>query len=135
MVKQILFAAMVAASFATIPASVSFARDIVVQIAPPEARYERIPAARRGYVWAPGHWNWNGRRHVWTSGHWVQERRGYRYYAPAWAERDGRWYQDRGGWRRGDRDRDGVPNRYDRDRDGDGVRNNRDNRPDNPRRN
>ena len=34
----------------------------------------------------------------------------------------------------GDRDRDGVPNRYDRDRDGDGVRNRRDRYPDNPRR-
>ena len=36
---------------------------------------------------------------------------------------------------RGDRDRDGVPNRVDRDRDGDGVPNNRDRRPDDPRRN
>ena len=32
----------------------------------------------------------------------------------------------------GDRDRDGVPNRYDRDRDGDGVPNRYDRRPDNP---
>ncbi|MDB5838959.1 MAG: hypothetical protein JWQ23_911 [Herminiimonas sp.] len=35
---------------------------------------------------------------------------------------------------RGDRDRDGVPNRADRDRDGDGVPNRRDNRPNNPNR-
>jgi hypothetical protein len=34
--------------------------------------------------------------------------------------------------RPGDRDRDGVANRYDRDRDGDGVRNGRDPRPNNP---
>ena len=34
--------------------------------------------------------------------------------------------------RPGDRDRDGVPNRFDRDRDGDGVRNGRDVRPNNP---
>jgi len=32
----------------------------------------------------------------------------------------------------GDRDLDGVPNRYDRDRDGDGVPNRFDNRPGNP---
>ena len=32
----------------------------------------------------------------------------------------------------GDRDRDGVANRFDRDRDGDGVRNGRDVRPNNP---
>lgn len=36
---------------------------------------------------------------------------------------------------RGDRDRDGVPNRVDRDRDGDGVSNRQDRRPDDPRRN
>lgn len=33
----------------------------------------------------------------------------------------------------GDRDRDGVPNRYDRDRDGDGVPNRRDRAPNDPR--
>ena len=32
----------------------------------------------------------------------------------------------------GDRDLDGIPNRYDRDRDGDGVPNRYDRRPDNP---
>ncbi len=35
---------------------------------------------------------------------------------------------------RGDRDRDGIPNRADRDRDGDGVANRQDRRPDDPRR-
>ena len=41
--------------------------------------------------------------------------------------------RDRGAYR-GDRDRDGVPNRADRDRDGDGVRNQDDRRPNDPRR-
>ena len=45
-------------------------------------------------------------------------------------------YRDGGRWdqrhRRGDRDHDGVRNRYDRDRDGDGVPNRYDRRPDNP---
>ena len=40
----------------------------------------------------------------------------------------------RGGYRSGDRDRDGIPNRMDRDRDGDGVPNRQDRRPDDPRR-
>ena len=35
----------------------------------------------------------------------------------------------------GDRDRDGIPNRYDRDRDNDGVPNYADRRPGNPYRN
>jgi hypothetical protein len=44
--------------------------------------------------------------------------------------RSGSDHRARGG--RGDRDRDGVPNRVDRDRDGDGVPNRRDSRPNNP---
>lgn len=41
---------------------------------------------------------------------------------------------DNRGEMRGDRDRDGIPNRADRDRDGDGVPNRQDRRPDDPRR-
>ncbi len=41
-------------------------------------------------------------------------------------------YRGDDGRSRGDRDRDGVPNRADRDRDGDGTRNRNDRRPDNP---
>jgi hypothetical protein len=44
---------------------------------------------------------------------------------------EGRGYND---GIRGDRDRDGIPNRMDRDRDGDGVPNRQDRRPDDPRR-
>ena len=34
-------------------------------------------------------------------------------YLGAKRDRDGRWNMNRGGWRRGDRDGDGVPNRLD----------------------
>ena len=53
------------------------------------------------------------------------------YYGYGDRDRDGvpnRYDRDR------DRDRDGVPNRYDRDRDGDGVPNRSDRRPGDPRR-
>jgi hypothetical protein len=55
------------------------------------------------------------------------------YYAPPpryYGHDDRRYYHRERGW--GDRDRDGVPNRYDRDRDGDGVPNYYDRRPNNP---
>ena len=136
---------------------------VAVQIAPPAPRYERTPRARRGYIWEPGHWVWNGNRHNWVAGKWLRDRPGYVYSRPTWVERDGRWYMEQSRWdRRGrDRDRDGIPdrmerrdtdrdgvpdaydrdrdndgvsNRRDADRDGDGVRNDRDRRPDNPRR-
>jgi hypothetical protein len=92
-----------------------------VRVAPPPSRTEVIPAARPGYLWVPGYWDWRGRRHVWVGGTWVRARPGYAYANPAWVEDGGRWRLNRGGWNRGDRDRDGIPNRYDR-------------HPDNPRR-
>ena len=95
----------------------------VVTVAPPAPRYEVVPGPRAGYLWTPGYWDWRRGRHVWVGGNWVRERRGYVYAHPAWVEDGGRWRFNRGGWNRGggDRDHDGVPNRYDR-------------RPDNPHR-
>lgn len=136
----------------------------VVQVAPPPPRHERIPRARHGYIWEPGHWEWRGQRHDWVRGMWLAERPGFVYSQPRWQQRDGNWYMESGRWDRhqgGDRDRDGIPdrverrdrdhdgipdqydrdrdndgirNRHDADRDGDGVRNEQDRRPDNPRR-
>lgn len=31
------------------------------------------PAPREGYIWSPGRWEWNGRRHVWVAGHWIAD--------------------------------------------------------------
>lgn len=101
-------------------------RDVeaYVRIAPPAPRYERVPRARPGYIWAPGYWDWRGNRHEWVPGSWVRARHGYVYAQPVWRERGGQWYFEQGRWERGgrDRDRDGVPDRYEgRDRDRDGV--------------
>ena len=73
--KKLLLAALVAGSLggATLPASA----DVVVRTAPPPPRDERIPEARRGYVWAPGHWEWRHGRYAWTNGKWLRERHGY----------------------------------------------------------
>lgn len=80
---------------------VSDARVYVdIETAPPPLRVEVVPAARAGYVWAPGYWNWNGRRHVWVGGRWVGERRGYHWAPHNWVQRDGRWHFEQGGWRR-----------------------------------
>lgn len=135
MLKRALLTSMIAVSFAIVSLPSAASPNIVVNIGPPPPRVEVVPAPRVGYVWAPGYWDWRGRRHVWVAGHWVRHRPGYAYYSPQWVERDGRWYFERERWARGDRDRDGIPNRYDRDRDNDGVRNRYDRAPDNPRRN
>lgn len=113
MIKKILLASMIAASFASVPVA-SIARTVIVKEAPPEPRQEAVPAARRGYVWAPGHWEWRHNRHVWVAGHWLRERRGHHWVAERWHERDGHWVMEPGRWARGDRDRDGVPDKVDR---------------------
>ena len=110
-----------AAAAATISVSAVAASYIDVRVGPPSPRVEVVPAARAGYVWAPGYWDWRGHRHVWVNGHWERARHGYVYHAPRWEQSNGQWRLYHGEWARGDRDHDGVPNAVDA-------------HPDNPRR-
>ncbi len=87
------------ATLAALPAYAQTELSIVISNAPPPLRYESLPAARPGYVWAPGYWRWNGHRHLWRSGHWERLHRGAQYYAPAWREERGSWRFEPGGWR------------------------------------
>jgi hypothetical protein len=147
MLKHILIASIAAAAFGAIPvASSAQQRAIIVAQAPPPPRAERMPAPRRGMEWAPGHWAWRHGQYVWVDGHWMRERQGMHWVPEQWAQRrNGRWELMAGHWERGargtramggpgmgDRDRDGIANRYDRDRDNDGVPNRYDARPNNP---
>jgi len=166
--KTLLIGLCATASFVglSVPAVASPSANVSIYFrsAPPPSRYERVPAPRRGYVWINGYWDVHRNRHVWNKGHWERARPGHYYAQPTWVRSKHRWELQRGEWRRGDRDRDGIPNRYDRDRydqhqydhapnrievdrdrdgvpnrvdrdrDGDGVMNQRDDLPDNPRR-
>jgi hypothetical protein len=144
--RKLLLAALAFTSVGMIPLPASADVGIFLDTAPPAPRYEVVPAPRAGYVWQPGYYDYRHGHHVWTKGMWVRERRGYYWHPSRWEQRDGRWTLERGKWDRerwaenrynnprGDRDRDGVPNRVDRDRDGDGVPNRFDRAPDNPRR-
>jgi hypothetical protein len=133
---------------------------VAVQSAPPAPAYERAPAPREGYVWAPGHYDWRNGQYVWVSGRWLEARNGWEYRPAEWVQRsDGSWYLTAAEWVRrdnyasndryndddraqrrwerrfgpnGDLDRDGILNQDDRDRDGDGVRNRYDRYPDDP---
>ncbi len=127
--RKLLLAAFAAASLGVLPMPAG-AASLYVDIAPPAPRYEVVPAPRAGFAWVPGYWDWRGNHHVWARGHWERERRGYYWHPTRWEQREGRWTLERGRWDReryvenrglGDRDRDGVPNRFDR-------------APDNPRR-
>jgi hypothetical protein len=112
MMRRIILAAMLTACFGSIATPATAV--VVVLVAPPPLRAEVSPPPRPGHVWVNGHWEWRQHHHQWIAGTWLRERHGYRYSQPAWVERDGRWYMERGTWRREDRDGDGVPNGQDR---------------------
>ena len=104
----------------------------VISAGPPAPMVEVRPADRDGYDWVAGHYAWRDGRYTWVQGHWVNERPGYAWQEARWVQRpDGNWYLIGGNWERrgpnGDRDGDGIANRYDRDRDGDGIPNRYDN--------
>jgi hypothetical protein len=145
--KLIVAAALAFSSIGLAPLPASADVGIFVDAAPPAPRYEVVPAPRAGYVWQPGYYDWRNGHHVWVRGQWIRERKGYYWHPSRWEQRDGRWTLQKGRWDRerwadnrgrggpgGDRDRDGIPNRFDRDKDGDGVRDSRDAAPNNPRR-
>ena len=147
MIKRKLLLAALAASSIWIAQPAAAEVSVYLDVAPPAPRYEVIPAPRAGYAWQPGFWEFRGDRHYWRKGYWVRERPGYYWHPSRWENDNGRWVMRQGGWHReryafydgrgrggGDRDRDGVPNRYDRDRDNDGVPNRYDDRPNNPNR-
>ena len=75
--------------------------NIVIGNPPPPPRYEAVPRARPGYVWAPGYWNWDGHKHVWSDGHWERERSGYIYESAEWHQHNGQWKLNKGGWKQG----------------------------------
>ena len=144
MMKRTLYTVLAAAVISTpalvapamfSPAEAQVDLNVVIGTPPPPPRYELVPAPRAGYVWAPGHWRWDGREHVWAAGYWVPQRGGYSYVPERWE----RYYE--GGherWRyqasRWDRNGDGIPDRYQahRDSDHDGVPDRYDSYPNNP---
>jgi len=119
--KPLALAALIAtaAAAAPLPSLAGTSVSLFVRAAPPAPIYEAAPAPRHGYVWAPGHWEWNGYRHIWAPGFWVAARPGYAYQAPTWYARDGGWVMQPARWTPygADRDRDGVPDRYEVRRD------------------
>lgn len=69
-----------------------------IAVRPPAPRVVVVPAPRRGFVWAPGYWRWNGHRHVWVDGRWMRARRGWVWAPARWQERHGRWVFVAGAW-------------------------------------
>ncbi len=74
------------------------ASEIVTDTAPPAPRVEHPPPSRDGYVWAPGHWEWNRHSYVWVSGTWIIERRASHWVADRWEQSGSQWHFIAGHW-------------------------------------
>ncbi len=81
-----------------IPESAPAGTEIVTEVAPPPDRVEHAPPPRDGYVWAAGHWEWNGRFYVWVSGTWIVERRAAHWVADRWQQVGAQWHYVPGHW-------------------------------------
>lgn len=68
-------------AWAAVPAQAGI---IDITIAPPAPRVEAVPPPRAGFTWAPGYWNYVGRKHVWVPGQWVRNRPGHHYVPARW---------------------------------------------------
>ncbi|HET6632322.1 MAG TPA: hypothetical protein VFG73_06395 [Rhodanobacteraceae bacterium] len=73
---------------------------VSVRIGPPAPRFEVMPAARIGFVWAPGYWSWNGGGYIWIGGRWLPQRVGYVYVGPRWHHYNGGWRFEGSHWAR-----------------------------------
>ena len=97
---ELLSLLLIAAGTVVTPAITYGAIVVDVDVAPPPAQVEVVPAPRAGFVWAPGYWNWEGGRHVWVAGRWMHERRGYHWVPEAWVQVGPHWHFQRGHWER-----------------------------------
>ena len=118
MKSPILIAALIAVGAAAFTPLASHAQphiSVVINTAPPAPIYEVVPAPRRGYVWAPGFWEWRAHRHHWVPGHYISARPGYVYAPPSWHHRGGRWVMEPSRWNRGPAHHYGPPPGHYRD--------------------
>lgn len=76
--------------------------QVVVKIRPMRGKVVVKPAARRGQVWIPAHWNYNNkkRKYVWKTGHWSKTRKGQRYVGGHWKKVSGGHKYVPGHWKR-----------------------------------
>src|SRR5437764_14068051 len=65
--------------------------------APPAPKQERF-AARAGFLWIPGRWEWHKHHWNWLDGHWERERAGKKWREPRWEARGDTWELVDGEW-------------------------------------
>ena len=82
----------------TLAAAASSTGEIELTLPPPPARYEVVPQPRAGYIYQPGHYEWDGRAYVWREGLFIEKREGHVYTPYGLEHRGDMWYYRRGHW-------------------------------------
>ena len=95
-----LVGALLVAGSIAVPAVAGFNVNVDIGIPPPPVRYEAVPVAPEGYIWAPGYWEFFHEQYVWRRGHFVEGRPGYRWIPENWEHRDGGHHFNEGHWDR-----------------------------------
>lgn len=91
-------------SVAVLALAAGLAGPVLAQPAPyapiPPLREELVPPPPGPrYVWAPGHWQWDGAQYVWVGGEYVLRHQGWhRWVHGAWRLRGGAWVWVPGHW-------------------------------------
>ncbi len=67
--------------------------------APPPIRVESPGAARGGYIWIQGNWQWSNGQYEWVAGHWERQKAGYSWYDGQWQSQNNQWVWIAGEWR------------------------------------
>jgi hypothetical protein len=106
-VSQVVLAAAAAIGLAAAQPTVAHAQvgaEVTINIGPPAAKVEVIPASPGGseYVWEKGEWVWSPERteYVWHPGHWVMHPMGFEVWASGqWVLFEGAWRYLPGHWR------------------------------------
>jgi hypothetical protein len=68
------------------------------QPAPPAPIAETTPAARRGFVFVKGNYEWRDGDYEWVPGHWEREQRNKTWRDGGWAQVSGKWTWTPGSW-------------------------------------
>ena len=92
--------AALAAAVLTTPTLSLAGVDITIDTPPPAPRIEVLPAPRAGCIWAPGHWEWNGRFHTWVAGAWIVAHGTYHWSPARWEQVGPRWHFIQGSWQK-----------------------------------
>ncbi len=72
--------------------------DVDVGVAPPPERVEVVPAPREGYIYEPGHYEWNGAEYVWIGGQFIPDREGHEWHPYVLEHHGDRWHFRAGHW-------------------------------------